>query len=149
MAYGSESPIFRCWTRIIAACRNNAMAHGYILKMEMLTLSIREWLLIRSTGGISGTESSTGAIPGWLRMYTGEASNENGTWYYQNGRIPFNLTGMVLTDKEWRYVRNGRIITDYTGMASNPVDWWYFRNGELDWGYTGMAQNENGWWYYE
>ena len=70
MACGSESPIFRCWTRIIAACHSSAMAHGYILKMEMLTLSIQGWLLIRSTGGISGTESSTGAIPGWLRMKT-------------------------------------------------------------------------------
>ena len=38
--------------------------------MAGLSQIIQEWLLIRSTGGISGTESSTGAIPGWLRMKT-------------------------------------------------------------------------------
>ena len=52
MACGSESPIFRFWTRIIAACRNSVMVLGCILKMAMLTLNTLEWPQTSLAGGI-------------------------------------------------------------------------------------------------
>ena len=70
MACGSESPIFRCWTKTTAACLSRMMEHGSILRMVMLIPSIREWHRMRMAGGTSRTEQSTGIIPGWQRMKT-------------------------------------------------------------------------------
>lgn len=81
--------------------------------------------------------------------YTGLASNEYGWWYVRNGALDWNYTGMASNEYGWWYVRNGALDWNYTGMASNEYGWWYMRNGALDLTYSGIAFNEYGAWYYE
>ncbi len=81
--------------------------------------------------------------------FTGMAENEYGWWYVINGAVDMNYTGMACNEYGWWYYQNGQLDWDYTGMACNEYGWWYYQNGQLDWNYTGMACNEYGWWYYQ
>ena len=70
MACGSESPIFRCWTKTTAACLSRMMEHGSILRMVMLIHSIPGWRRTRMAGGTSKMESLTRITPEWPQMNT-------------------------------------------------------------------------------
>lgn len=50
-------------------------------------------------------------------------------------------------DGKWYYYTDGKINTEFTGMAKNEYGWWYMKNGQIVRTYTGLAQNEYGWWY--
>jgi hypothetical protein len=51
------------------------------------------------------------------------ACNENGWWYYQDGRLDWNYTGMGLNEYGWWLYQNGNIAWDYTGdvYADNAI----------------------------
>ena len=100
MACGSESLIFRSWTRTIAACLNSAMVLGCILKMAMLTPSIPEWQQTIVAGGTSMMERSTGITQEWRRMKTagGTIATAGSTGIIQE-REPVNMVrGIIRMD---------------------------------------------------
>lgn len=47
----------------------------------------------------------------------------------------------------WYYYQNGTVDSDYTGMAKNYRGWWYIKNGALDRTFTGIGTNSYGKWY--
>ena len=72
----------------------------------------------------------------------------DGVWYYYtNGEIDTNFTGMAKNQYGWFYMTNGKLDTKFTGMAKNQYGWWYMTNGKLDTKFTGMAKNKYGWFY--
>ena len=79
--------------------------------------------------------------------YTGMAKNYRGWWYMTNGALDRTYTGMAKNYRGWWYMTNGALDRTYTGMAKNQYGWWYMTNGALDRTYTGMAKNQYGWWY--
>ena len=56
---------------------------------------------------------------------------------------------MACNEYDWWYYTNGTLDWNYTGMACNEYDWWYYKNGHIDFGYTGLGYNEYGYWYYK
>ena len=103
--------------------------------------------------------------------YTGFASNRNGWWYVENGKITFEknsvVKGTVNGKTGWWYVKNSQVQFTNT-IAKNEYGWWRIVNGmvdfgcntvekneygwfkckggKVDFGYTGIAKNEYGWW---
>ena len=74
----------------------------------------------------------------------------DGQWHSwgPNGDNP-NYTGMDSNENGWFYFENGVLNWNYTGMATlDGFNWFYFRNGALDWGYTGFGWNMCGAWFY-
>ncbi len=90
--------------------------------------------------------------------YTGFASNSNGKWYIENGKVTFNknsvikdTTGAIGTKGTWYYVVGSKVQTGYTGVANykNANGWWYIKKGAVDFTYTGFSKNNKGTWYVE
>ena len=50
-------------------------------------------------------------------------------------------------DGNWYYYQNGVINTQYTGIAQNSNGWWRIENGKVNFHFNGFAKNSNGWWY--
>ena len=74
------------------------------------------------------------------------ALNEHGWWYYTDGNIDWEYTGMAENEYGWWYIENGTVDFEFTGMAENEYGWWYLTNGTVDWNYEGMAENKYGKW---
>ena len=74
----------------------------------------------------------------------------DGNWYYYvNGVIDYNHTGVDKNANGWWRVENGKVNFNYEGVAKNSNGWWYLKGGKVDFSYNGFASNENGWWYIE
>lgn len=76
--------------------------------------------------------------------YSGEASDNRGSWYIENGEVAHSINGMIKIGDLWRYVVGGKIDLNYTGVARNkdietPGEWIYFSNGAPDDSFTGVA----------
>lgn len=75
---------------------------------------------------------------------------EDGNWYYWvDGQVDWNYTGLASNELGWWYIRNGVLDWSYSGFASNEAGWWYVSNGAIDFEGTGIAANEAGTWYYQ
>ncbi len=88
--------------------------------------------------------------------YTGFATNSNGKWYVEKGKVTKTTngvfkdkTGALGSSSEWYYVLNSKVQTSFTGLAnySNASGWWYITRGKVDRSYNGLAKNKNGWFY--
>lgn len=81
--------------------------------------------------------------------YTGMAKNQYGWYYISNGKYDSDYTGLVKYKSSWVFVKNGRLNTTYTGLVKYKSSWLYVNNGKLDLTYTGLAKNQYGWFYVE
>ncbi len=88
--------------------------------------------------------------------YNGFATNSNGSWYVENGKVTFNknsvikdTAGVLGTKGTWYYVVGSKVRYDFTGLANykNENGWWYIRNGVVDFTANGVYKNQNGWYY--
>ena len=74
--------------------------------------------------------------------------DENGDYYYYvNGEVVTDVTGVINNATDWYYVRDGKVDFTYNGIQNNQNGWWKITNGKVDFNYTGVTNNENGWWY--
>lgn len=78
--------------------------------------------------------------------YTGIAANETGWWRIENGMVNFNFTGLASNEYGWWRVENGAVNFGFTGLTSNEFGWWYVQNGGIDFNFNGVVPNEYGWW---
>ena len=82
--------------------------------------------------------------------YTGFASNSNGWWYIEKGRVTFNkndvIKGNVKGQDGWWFVKGSK-VQFVDSVEKNSNGWWKIKNGKVDFGFTGLAKNSNGWWY--
>ncbi len=88
--------------------------------------------------------------------YTGFASNKNGTWYVEKGKVTLTKNGVIKDTKDtlgtkgtWYYVVGSKVQSDYTGVANykNSSGWWYIKKGKVDFNANTVAKNKYGWWY--
>ncbi len=88
--------------------------------------------------------------------YTGFATNSNGSWYAENGKVTKKTNGVIKDEKgalgsksDWYYVLNSKVQYSFTGLADykNASGWWYITNGKVDRSVTTIAKNKNGWYY--
>ena len=80
---------------------------------------------------------------------TGLAANANGWFYVKDGKVDFSYTGLVQNESGWWYVQNGAISFAATGLVyDSNYGWWYVNGSAIDFGYTGLVYDSNyGWWY--
>lgn len=82
-----------------------------------------------------------------IKDYNGLHKEIDGaSYYYSNGKLAGDYTGLVLDQNVWYYVRNGKLDESYSGLVSHRGDWYYVENGRLNWDYTGLVLY-NGRWY--
>ena len=85
-----------------------------------------------------------------VKLFTGLANepDENGDYYYYvDGDVADDVTGVFNNATDWYYVKNGKVDFSYNGIKNNKNGWWKIVNGKVDFGYTGVTNNESGWWY--
>ena len=80
---------------------------------------------------------------------TGLAANANGWFYVKDGKVDFSYTGLVQNESGWWYVQNGAISFAATGLVyDSNYGWWYVNGSAIDFGYTGLVNDSTyGWWY--
>lgn len=82
--------------------------------------------------------------------YNGVLKSADKNWYYyQNGVIQRNHTGVDKNVNGWWRVENGKVNFNANTIAKNQNGWWYIKNGRVDFSYNGFGRNENGEWYVE
>ena len=79
--------------------------------------------------------------------YTGLVQNVNGWWYVRNGAVDFGANTVAQNENGWWKVTNGAVDFNYTGIAQNENGWWRIENGKVNFDFNGLAENENGWFY--
>ena len=79
--------------------------------------------------------------------YTGLVQNVNGWWYVRNGVVDFGANTVAQNENGWWKVTNGAVDFNYTGIAQNENGWWRIENGKVNFDFNGLAENENGWFY--
>lgn len=92
------------------------------------------------------------------RKFTGVASNKNGSWYVNKGKVDFTKNDTVTYDKKKYVVRDGKATLEkyykYKQYDCNKLvvkmapdnKWYAFDGNHIAWDYTGIAPNKNGWW---
>lgn len=71
--------------------------------------------------------------------YTGLGVNSFGWWYVKNGMVDFSANTVAKFKDSYWYIKNGKYDPTYTGVACNQYGDWYVRNGEVDFSFTGLA----------
>ena len=81
--------------------------------------------------------------------FTGLANeaDKNGVWwYYTNGKIDKNHTGVDQNRNGWWRVENGKVNFKAQGIYQNKYGWWKTTDGEVTFKENSIYQNEHGWW---
>ncbi len=102
--------------------------------------------------------------------YKGIGTNENGTWYLENGKVGFDYTGtyfegdkayiaeeskvyatvnkntteVIKINGTWRMVINGKVNYNYTGIGKNNLGTWLVEKGKVTFNYTGIYNDNTG-----
>ena len=81
--------------------------------------------------------------------FTGLANEaaEDGNWYYYtDGKIDTNHTGVDQNKYGWWRVENGKVNFKAQGIYQNQYGWWKTTDGEVTFKENSIYQNEFGWW---
>ena len=81
--------------------------------------------------------------------FTGLANQaaEDGNWYYYtDGKIDTNHTGVDQNKYGWWRVENGKVNFKAQGIYQNQYGWWKTTDGEVTFKENSIYQNEFGWW---
>lgn len=81
--------------------------------------------------------------------HSGVESNKNGWWRVENGKVNFKATGIYSNRYGWWRVENGKVNFKANGVYKNQYGWWKTTNGKVTFHETGVFQNEYGWWRVE
>ena len=136
---------------VTIVCYKDSYAHKYAKKNKISVELIPEFELKTTTyNGTSGLYYlKRGKV---YTAYTGFASNDDGWWYVENGKVSKKKNGIIQGTvdgtKAYWYVKNSKVTYTNT-VAKDDRGWWVIRNGKIDTSFTGFAKNENGWWYAE
>ena len=67
-------------------------------------------------------------------------------WYYTDGKIDTNHTGVDQNKYGWWRVENGKVNFKAQGIYQNAYGWWKTTDGEVTFKENSIYQNEFGWW---
>ena len=83
-----------------------------------------------------------------IKDYTGFHTETDGaSYYYSDGNIADNYTGLVLDQGIWYYIKEGKLDENYTGLVKHRGDWYFVENGCLNWNYTGLVRYGGRWYH--
>ena len=82
----------------------------------------------------------------YINGLANEKAEDGNLYFYRDGEIATDFTGVVKNNNAWYYVKNGKVDFSANTVAKNENGWWKITEGQVDFGYTGIAKNENGWW---
>ncbi|MCC8151265.1 MAG: Ig-like domain-containing protein, partial [Lachnospiraceae bacterium] len=144
--------IVNLYTGFYETTENNKTVYYYYSNGVLMTNTVQNgkafegktaWWYVDENGKASNT-------------YTGFATNQNGVWYLESGKVTFcknsviqDKTGAIGTKGTWWYVVGSKVQTGFTGLAdyANENGWWYIENGKVTFTKNTVAKNKNGWWY--
>ena len=70
----------------------------------------------------------------------GLVMDENGVWYYYiDGVLQEDFTGLVYFNETFFYVQNGILDTSYVGLVEFMGAWYYVEGGIINFGFTGLT----------
>ena len=85
-----------------------------------------------------------------VSTHKGLAADPSGTiFYYHNGQIQYDFTGLLLYGERWCYVENGMFRGDYTGLVYWSDVFFYVENGVLNSSYSGLVYCGGAFYYVE
>ena len=75
-----------------------------------------------------------------------EADKDGNWWYYTDGKIDKNHTGVDQNKYGWWRVENGKVNFNAQSIYQNSFGWWKTTNGKVTFKEEGVFQNNFGWW---
>ena len=96
---------------------------------------------------VDGTWSSVNKKTHKKVNYTGVASNKNGWWRIENGKVNFDAKGIYQNDYGWWYCKKGKVQFGYYGIQNNQYGWYRIEDGKVNFKASGVFKNEYGWYY--
>jgi hypothetical protein len=169
------------------------LASKEIFALDFGNATFLGWSKLRD--GVAEYQSNTTIDPSWLTAnypsvdlyaswlpsvsanYTGMFEKSNGYYYFVNGKLASNYTGLFLDaytqtntlqqyyvqkgivyksltslvylNNSWHYIENGIWNADYKGLVKYNGSWFYVQNGIVNGNYTGLVNHSGGWYYVE
>ena len=74
------------------------------------------------------------------------ADKDGNWWYYTDGKIDTNHTGVDQNKYGWWRVENGKVNFNAQGIYQNSFGWWKTTNGKVTFKENSIYQNQFGWW---
>ena len=75
-----------------------------------------------------------------------EADKDGNWWYYTDGKIDKNHTGVDQNKYGWWRVENGKVNFNAQSIYQNSFGWWKTTNGKVTFKENSIYQNQYGWW---
>ena len=132
------------WNAISIGSENDALTAATIHFAEIETPTILNGLVL-DTNGIWWYY-----VDGVLQTnYTGLVYFNNTFFYVQNGMLDTSYVGLVEFYGAWYYVEGGIINFAFSGLCYFNGTFFYIQNGVLDTGYVGLVEFYGAWYYVE
>ena len=119
---------------------------------NMYEFTDAEKTIIKATVYVSGYKPTTTTLTytkAEESKFTGLANeaDKDGNWYYYtDGKIDTNHTGVDQNKYGWWRVENGKVNFKAQGIYQNQYGWWKTTDGEVTFKENSIYQNEFGWW---
>ena len=119
---------------------------------NMYEFTDAEKTIIKATVYVSGYKPTTTTLTytkAEESKFTGlanEADKDGNWWYYTDGKIDTNHTGVDQNKYGWWRVENGKVNFNAQGIYQNQYGWWKTTNGKVTFKEEGVFQNNFGWW---
>ena len=83
-----------------------------------------------------------------IKDYNGFHKETDGaSYYYSNGKLAGDYTGLVLDKGVWYYIKEGKLDVSYTGLVFHCGNWYYVEKGILNWNYSGLVRYSGRWYH--
>ena len=119
---------------------------------NMYEFTDAEKTIIKATVYVSGYKPTTTTLTytkAEESKFTGlanEADKDGNWWYYTDGKIDTNHTGVDQNKYGWWRVENGKVNFKAQGIYQNKYGWWKTTDGKVTFKEVGVFQNKYGWW---
>ena len=119
---------------------------------NMYEFTDAEKTIIKATVYVSGYKPTTTTLTytkAEESKFTGlanEADKDGNWWYYTDGKIDTNHTGVDQNKYGWWRVENGKVNFKAQGIYQHKYGWWKTTDGEVTFKENSIYQNEFGWW---
>ena len=119
---------------------------------NMYEFTDAEKTIIKATVYVSGYKPTTTTLTytkAEESKFTGlanEADKDGNWWYYTDGKIDTNHTGVDQNKYGWWRVENGKVNFKAQGIYQNQYGWWKTTDGKVTFKEVGVFQNNYGWW---
>lgn len=133
------------WLLVAVITMGIVISSPYLLKSNaasLPTVKSCKGLTVKKVGNDWVTVNAKGAQVN----YTGVASNSNGWWRVENGKVNFKANGVFSNDFGWWDVEGGKVNFKGNSIYPNAFGWWKCTGGKVTFQENGVFNNKFGWW---